>query len=259
MIIKTIPQLTPGSILRQTALAAISDAAFLTDEYLLEGYADGILSGCRLTATEDAIIVHEGAVFLDGQIFLIKKPVAVNYGPANTTMVLKMCFADAERDADCVYRGMDLLLTGDTGRGKGEIELCRFKLQEGAKLRYQYQDFEDRSTEFDTMNRVYSPYAAYGRNTLSPDITRAFARELMDMPDGVSDFDAAFCIQILGSGTPVAAEAVIRYIEHTNGEKPRDTTNMGLFRELAGILGHRKGGGAPARTGKPKKWKMMME
>ena len=92
MIIKTIPRIAPGSILRQTALTAISDAAFMTNEYLIREYADGILSGCGLETTEDAIIVKEGTVFLDKEIFLIKKPLTINYSPTNTTVVLKMCF-----------------------------------------------------------------------------------------------------------------------------------------------------------------------
>ena len=84
MIIKTIPRIAPGSILRQTALTAISDAAFMTNEYLIREYADGILSGCGLETTEDAIIVKEGTVFLDKEIFLIKKPLTINYSPTHT-------------------------------------------------------------------------------------------------------------------------------------------------------------------------------
>lgn len=258
MIIKTIPQLKAGNILRQTMLTAITDAAFMTNEYLLQGYADGILSGCTLTTTQDAIIVNEGAVFLDGQIFLIKEPLAINYSPTNTTIVLKMCFADQARDADCVYREMDLVLTGETKRGKGEIELCRFKLQEGAILRYNYRNFEDRSTEFDTMNRVHVPYASYERSTLSPEITKTFAREMLDIGK-LPDFDAAFCLQILGSERPVTIEALIRYIEHSNKRKLEDTTNIGIYKELVDILNSHKDGNGPVQTGKQKKWRMMME
>ncbi len=259
MIIKTIPRIAPGSILRQTALTAISDAAFMTNEYLIREYADGILSGCGLETTEDAIIVKEGTVFLDKEIFLIKKPLTINYSPTNTTVVLKMCFSNAISDDNCIYRDMDLEITRETTCEPGQIELCRFKLQEGAKLRCEYQDFADRSTEFDTMNRVHAPYAAYGGSTLSPEITRAFAQELMDTSSSISDFDAAFCLQILGSGNPIAPGAMINYIAHINGEKPRDTTNMGLFQELVSILEHQKGLGISSGAEKRKKWKMMME
>ena len=259
MIIKTIPRIAPGSILRQAALTAISDAAFMTNEYLIREYADGILSGCGLETTEDAIIVKEGTVFLDREIFLIKKPLTINYSPTNTTVVLKMCFSNAISDDNCIYRDMDLEITRDMVCEPGQIELCRFKLQEGAKLRCEYQDFEDRSTEFDTMNRVHAPYAAYGGSTLSPEITRAFAQELMDSAGSISDFDAAFCLQILGSGNPIAPDALVRYIAHTNGENPKDTTNMGVFQELVKILKHQRGLGTPSRDKRTKKWKMMME
>ena len=42
MIIKTIPRIEPGNILRQTTLAAISDAAFMTNEYLMREYAEDL-------------------------------------------------------------------------------------------------------------------------------------------------------------------------------------------------------------------------
>lgn len=259
MIIKTIPRIAPGNILRQTTLAAISDAAFMTNEYLMREYADGILSGCELETTQDAIIVKEGAVFLEKEIFLIKKPLIINYSPTNTTVVLKMCFSSVISDNNCTYRDMDLEITRDMTCKPGQIELCRFKLQEGAKLRCKYQDFKDRSTEFDTMNRIHAPYAAYGGSTLSPEITREFAQKLMDSADSISDFDATFCLQVLGSSNPIAPDALIGYIAHINGEKPKDTTNMGLFQELVRILEYQRGVGTPSRDGKTRKRKMMME
>ncbi len=226
---------------------------------MMEGYADGILSGCTLSATQDVIVVNKGAVWMEGQIFLIKEPLTINYSPTNTTTVLKLCFADEVRDADSVYYEMNLVLTRDCKAGKKEIELCRFKLQEGAQLRYHYQDFEDRITEFDTMNRIHVPYASYGRSTLSPDITRAFANEMLDT-GSLRDFDAAFCLQILASDRPIAAEALIRYIEYTNNQKLENCTNEGIYRELTQILSRQKGTKEPpAKQGKAKKWKVLME
>lgn len=60
---------------------------------------------------------------------------AINYSPANRTAVIKMCFFNAVSDDNCIYRDMDLEIARDIDCNPGQIELCRFKLQEGAKLR----------------------------------------------------------------------------------------------------------------------------
>lgn len=260
MLVKVIPQLEDGRILKRQMLKAIADAAFLTGEYLYKGYADGVLSGCEPKVTADVIAVEEGAVLLGGRIYLIRESPAVSYAPTNRTMVLKMCFSNEVRDADCIYREMDLRLTEQVTAQKSELEVCRFKLQEGAMLRSRYQDFEDRSTEFDTLNTIHVPYAAPGQAALSPEITRSFARELLEVP-GISDFDALFCLQLLGQSGPVAKEALKGYLVRRKKEELTDLSNLNLYRELAKILRQAKGSrtAETAPEQKKKKWKVMVD
>ena len=235
MLIKTIPQLENGYILKRSMLMALADSAFLTSEYACSGYADGILAGCELTTNEDTIVLNEGMILLGGQIFLIKEPLRIHYEPTNVTMVLKLCFSNEMRDADCIYWEMDIVLTEQVNLQKGELELCRFKLQEGARLRYQYQDFEDRNTEFDTLNRIYVPYAAKTCSTLASDITKCFAREMLNMQN-ISDFDALFCLQLLGQDRPIEKEALIGYIEHRKKEKMIDVEIILCLKNIGNIL-----------------------
>lgn len=258
MLVKMIPQFEDGLILKRHMLKAVADAAFLTGDYLHAGYADGILAGCRVEAAADRLFVKEGVVLSDGQIYLIREPLAVSYAPANRTMVLKLCFSDEIRDADCIYRELDLVLTEQTKVQRGQLELCRFKLQEGAVLRSRYQDFEDRNTEFDTLNTIYAPYSAVGEATLAPEITKGFAREML-AKDGITDFDALFCLQILGGAGPVGKEALRGYLERRNREKVADDSNMGIYRELVRILRQENGAGKTEAAPKKKKWKVMMD
>lgn len=260
MLVKVIPQLEDGLILKRQMLKAIADAAFLTSEYLYKGYADGILSGCGPKVAADMIVIEEGAVLLGGQIFLIRESPAVSYAPADRTMVLKMCFSNEVRDAGCIYREMDIKLTEQTAVQKGELELCRFRLQEGAVLRCRYQDFEDRSTEYDTLNTIHVPYAAMGQATLSAGITRAFARELLEV-SGISDFDALFCLQILGQRGPVGKEALKGYIGRRKKEELTDLSNLNIYRELTEILRQAKGFSAEpeAKKSAQRKWKVMVD
>ena len=105
---------------------------------------------------------------MEQQIFMLKNSLSVSYKPTNITTLLKLCISGELRDADCVYREAELRLEASDELRSGELEICRFKLQDGARLRCEYQDFEDRSTEYDTLNRIYTPCAALDEPTLLP-------------------------------------------------------------------------------------------
>lgn len=257
-MIQLVPLISEGHILTRPILQAWSDHVFLVDEYLYKGYADGILAGCELTTTEDTIVLNEGLMFFENQVFLFKEPMMVKYEPTNTTMVLKVCFSNEMRDASYRYREVDLVLSEQLTLQKGELELCRFKLQEGARLRYLYQDFEDRNTEYDTLNTIHTPYTAKGRSTLSPDITRGFAREMLEQ-EHICDFDALFCLQILAADKPITKDALVSYIERREKKKLEDTSNLGVYRELLKVLQREKGILKQEEVQKKKQWKIKVD
>lgn len=258
MRIKMIPDMEKGIILKRSMLVSITDASFLVNDYMRTGYANGILSGCQLTTTKDTISLNKGLILFEGEIFMIKNPMTIAYKPTNTTMVMKLCFSNEMRDADCIYREADIILTEQIKPQTGELELCRFKLQEGAKLRWEYQSFEDMNTEFDTLNLIYAPYAAAFQSTLSPQVTKYFAREMLQLST-ISEFDALFCIQILGQTEPVTKEALQKYLEWKKEEPLRESSNIELYRELVKILNLAKGTTKPESVKKKKTWKVMVD
>lgn len=258
MLVQAIPLFQDAHILRRSMLEALSDYAFLTNQYLYKGYSDGILSGCQLTTTEDTIVLNEGIILFGGQLFLIKEPMNVEYCPTNTTAILKVCFSDEMRDANFIYREVELNLTKQLKLQKGEMELCRFKLQEGAGLRYRYQNFEDRNTEFDTLNMIHAPYAAPGKSTLSPDITGNFAKEMLAIPS-ITDFDALFCMQMLGQERAVSKEALKGYLERRNKAELDDDSNLGIYKKLCGILKESIQGKSEDKVRKKREWRLTVE
>lgn len=259
MLIQAVPIFKEGGILRQSMLQALSDHAFLANQLLYKGYSNGIISGCELTTTEDIILLKEGIIFYEGQTYLITESMAVEYKPTNTTMVMKIHFSDILKDANFYYCEMEVFLTEETEIQKGELELCRFKLQDGARLRYVYQDFEDRCTEFDTLNTIYASYAAKGESTLAPGILRDFAKEMLTLEE-LSDFDTFFCLQILAQERNLNKEAIVTYLERRKKEKLADTSNLSVFQELARIIRVEKNGVQPG-DGKPvkRKWSMQVD
>lgn len=254
-----IPIFKDLHLLRKDMLEALADYAFQTNQLLYKGYGDGIVAGCDLTTTEDSIILNEGVIFFEGQMFLIKEPISVLYYPTNTTTVLKICFSEQMRDGNLVYREINLTLTEQTQMKKGELELCRFKLQEGARLRYQYQNFEDRNTEFDTLNTIYASYSAKGGSTLSPQIVHEFASEMLKGKE-LSVLDMMFGLQLLDRDRPVSKELLVAYIEKREQTELQNPSNLVIYQELARILKEVTEGGKVERDiPQKKRWRMMVD
>lgn len=259
MVIQAIPKFKAGAILRQEMLQALFDQAYLANQLIYKGYSNGVLSGCALTTTMDAIIINEGIIFFEGQMYLFKEPVSVNYYPTNTTTVLKIKFSDEINDEAFSYREVDISLTEQTRLLKDELELCRFKLQDGARLRYEYQDFEDRDTEFDTLNVIYAAYSAKGKSTLAPEILYNFASELLEL-EQLSDLDVLFCTQLMGQDRPLHKKAIVTYLQRRNKMTLSDTSNYAIYYELLRVLENEKNGRKVGeRTPERKKWKMIVE
>ena len=120
-----------------------------------------------------------------------------------------------------------------------ELELARFKLQAGARLRSDYVDFYDYETEFDTVNRIYVPYAAPDHPGIWPQILKSFARELLKY--AVTDpWDCAFCLQCLQRKEAMPYEAVRAYLHARLGQN-KEYTNMQMYGALKRILGEAGG------------------
>ena len=130
-----------------------------------------------------------------------------------------------------------------------ELELARFKLQAGARLRSDYVDFYDYETEFDTVNRIYVPYAAPDHPGIWPQILKSFARELLKY--AVTDpWDCAFCLQCLQRKEAMPYEAVRAYLHARLGQN-KEYTNMQMYGALKKIL--REAGGREEIPGQTRK------
>lgn len=241
MIGQIFPLFREGYLLRTQMLEAFTDYSFRFGELLYTGYANGIISGCQLTTTSDSIIVHPGLVLFYGKVFYIKEPMPVSYAPTDELRILKIQYMGEEKTESMIRYEMELSLDADPGQREGQIELCRFTLQQGAYLRYQYQDFEDWGTEYDTLSMVNAQYASPGRSTLHPGLTKAFAREMLSCaPENQTDIN--FCLGILSRGEPVCAEALTAYISLRSGRTMADVGNAGIYGGLLDILREVKSG-----------------
>lgn len=116
------------------------------------------------------------------------------------------------------------------------MEICRVRLQDGARLRSDYRNFEDMKTEFDTVNVIEAQWAAYGKESISPVILREFAKEA-EKCNLSNPADITFLMRLLESDGKAINRKLIQYYLDTRLEKKdKDYTNREIYEELCMIL-----------------------
>lgn len=119
------------------------------------------------------------------------------------------------------------------------MELGRFKLQHGARMRTEYVDFADYVTEFDTADRIHVPYASPGHPVIWPQLLKRFAAEMLGT--GTQDtLDCAFCMGCMQQKENVPYDAVKTYL-NVKQDKDREYTPEETYHALKRILEEAKG------------------
>jgi len=251
---KLIPKFVDGNILTKEMLTALSEFSFSVPDLLYQGYSDGIVSGLTITVENNQIKVTKGVVLLQGQQFLIEQDTYLSYTPSNQVTYVMLTYEGSKDTKGSVKHHYEIALKNEKqAESASEIELCRFKLQKNARLRWRYDDFEDLNTEYDTINLIHSPIASKYQSTLHPEILKRFAREMLSfhLEDTV---DIMFCMQIVGSNEAMNVEGILTYIslkakdeptmeedvttqeEYTSKEEPIIMEHKDIYKKLLGIL-----------------------
>jgi hypothetical protein len=259
------PKFTVGRPLTPLILHALRDQAFESWRVRYSGLSDGIVAGCDLFEENGAIGVQDGIVKFGGGIYTLSGRHSAPYQAGDGWSVLKLAFRPPRENQDFAIREADLILAPGANLAANELEMGRFKLREGFRLRTKYEDFADMLTEYDTALLTYTQFAAMGEYTLNPKITHAFAREayplLLSGGGGLGGerekagwlADMAFCAACLASDAPIRREYLQTYVQGRFGEPYRRLENEAIHRRLTEILTAIKsgkpltGGGPPER------------
>ena len=233
-ITKCMPKFSSGIILQADKLQNLADQTLLLPSLMAHGYTDGVVSGLDIIEKDGNIVVSKGVVRVHGAMFLMDEEMAIQYQPTNRTTFLKLCYLERVTAPSGTTHTFTLG-TSETVAGEDEIELCRFKLQEGARLRYVYDDFEDLNTEFDTINIIRAVYSGKDSPALNIKILKIFAKEMLSLKP-VEGIDTFFCIQILGMNDVMHMEGVLAYLEIKTGESLDVISNYKVYKGLLGVL-----------------------
>lgn len=236
MSVQKLPIFQSGNILKQEMLESLKQ--YIVDYTILKykDYSDGILRGCQITTTDNRIVLHSGVIILGGMPFYIKDSFEINCMPTNKVKALIIRAGETEYDRCFETKSVEFIIVDLEDINNTDIEVCRFRLQQGAKLRYEYRNMEDMNTEFDTICLVHSQWAAFGENSLSYYILHQFASEMIKINKETKE-DRQFIGQILASnGESLSAECINYYISCRQNkpytERKTDEMYEGLFEIL---------------------------
>lgn len=244
MFTDAYPQFLKGRLLKTEMLDSLRDYPRHLVESNWSDCSDGVISGAELKVSGDKLIVGRGIVKHQGRLYAMSQDSELLYEATGRETLVKLRFAETEPSlqGDFVHYEAEIVLDEDVRLGSHELELGRFKLKQGARLRMDYQSFADLATEYNTVNPIHAVYAGRGKSTLSPAVMRYYGSELLK--SGCTDaYDIAFGMMCLNGGT-VERELIVLYLAARLQIEQQDYTNEHLHRCLARVLADVQGGRA---------------
>lgn len=206
------PHFQKGRILKSEMLENLRDYPRDLWDFHFHRYSDGIIAGVEVQVKGDQLVISKGVVKYNGRIYMLHSDYELDYLLSEKESFLKIRFAEEENDLDFTLFTAEILLEDATESRENELELARFKLKAGARLRAEPTDFLDFATEFNTLNFLHCTYAGFQKSTYHPIILHQFARELLTYKPS-HPYDIAFAFECLNQER-VQREAIEFYIRN---------------------------------------------
>ena len=223
-----------GNILKKELLRNLRDyPRNLIDLYFLD-YSEGVLTGSDLEIEGQEIVINPGLIKFSNRIYLLTTAQRIKYQPSNQQMIIKIKFSEEEKNSDFKSWKSTLLLEQGVDLAEDELELGRFKLREGAKLRTDYHQFSDFSTEYNTVNIIHVKYSSLEEYTLHPAIINFFATKILNSSTE-NQLDISFALQAL-QARRIQRDLLCNYLTKKLKLKQDNYSNLEIYRYLGQII-----------------------
>lgn len=233
------PQFEKKRLLRIEMLELLKDYPRDYLKICYQGYCDGVLSGCRLSWDNGQITIAPGILYHGEHLYFMRQPCTVECEAEDKVRYLKVQFLAEVQESGVVEGNTRIILNDQAPDSSCELELCRFRLQEGARLRDTHESFEDFATKFDTINLIYAPFADESEPTINPLIMKQYAKEILESRSG-DTYDAAFAMNVLSNRGMVPAECISAYVKVKTGRDAKG--NETIYQCLGEILRMQRNG-----------------
>jgi len=235
------PHFQKGRILKREMLENLRDFPREFLDIYFQDYSNGIIAGAKITVADTLLIISNGIMKHNGSLYMLTDSFELPYEATGNETILKVRFAEEVNDLDFSKHTSQIVLDDSLELAHNELELARFKLKLGAKLRSQHIDFFDFATEFNTVNYLHCQYAGLQKSTYHPVVLQYFARELLKNRP-TNPYDIAFAMECINQER-VQRDAIDFYICNRLELDYQSLTNSQIHKYLNRILMEAKGGG----------------
>ncbi len=236
MSIQRSPLFQEGSILTHDMLNVLKEYSINGAESVYEGYSDGVIKGCEVSAAEGILVIGKGIIRIRSRNYYLFQEVTIEVEKTNQPKVLAVRATEEEKSTDFLIREVQVLVENLEDVIPGDLELCRFWLQEGAKLRTKYTDFNDMDTLYDTVNLIHAGWSGYESPTLAYPVLQFFREQALKYTIANID-DKLFLSQIaLLNGTSMNVKEINQYLAWRLNQKYRERTMNDIYEGLKEAL-----------------------
>lgn len=251
------PQFEKKRLLRIEMLDQLRDYPKDYLSLIYQDYGDGIVSGCQVSWDEERLTVAPGIVRRGGNLYFMTEPYTMDCRAEDKVRYVKIQFLAEGREAGKVMGTTRMILDGECPDPACEIELCRFRLQEGARLRSRHENFEDYATEFDTVNLIHVPFAAQGGSTLAPCMLKQYAAETL-RNRARDPYDVSFAMNVSANDGVVSPECILEYLDVRLEGCLKSKSNQDIYRGFLKVLREQERSGRKSGTQKPEQRRVML-
>lgn len=234
MFVNIFPNFDKGRILKKEMLDNLRDYPRNFLDIYFKDFSKGIISGADLIVGEKDITVTKGIIKFDNKIYMLEKEISIPYYATNKEAIIKVRFLDGALNSDFTINTAEIFIDESENIERDEMELGRFKLKERAKLRQDYTDFYDFSTEYNTLNIINVEYSGINKSTIHSNILRYFARIVFKNRSD-NPYDIAFAMQCMNESC-IDREVIIFYISNRLGVEYSNYSNMQIYKYLCQIV-----------------------
>lgn len=221
-----------------------------------QGYSDGIICGCQISWDNGRLEIAPGILYRAGRLYFMEEPYYMECPSEDQMRYLKVQFMTEVHEEGKIEGSTRIVLNDQKADAACEMELCRFRLQKGARLRDTYENFDDYETEYDTINRIHVSYSSYGKSAIWPEILRQFSKEILETKTN-NVYDISFAMNILTNHGSIPADCVDSYLRVRLKRKEAERGNHNIYKALQEVLRMEKTGGT-SHTGESSKHQSMI-
>ncbi|MEG0258725.1 MAG: DNA and RNA helicase [Lysinibacillus sp.] len=241
MFTNRYPHFQKGRILKREMLENLRDYPRDFLDLYFQDYSNGIIKGVNIVVAETKLVITQGIVKHNNQIYILHTDYELPYEATGKETILKIRFANEVNELDFTAFTTEIVLDDSMELTRNELELGRFKLKSGAKLRSEHIDFHDFATEYNTVNYIYCQYAGLHKSTYHPMILQYFSKELLKSRTS-NAYDIAFALECLNHDR-VQRDVVDFYVSNRLGLEYQEYTNPQIHKYLGRILIETKSSG----------------